>query len=183
MLISQYNLSVREIEENDFKSIIDYFLKADKNFLLSLGVDISKLPTEEEWLKLLSTEYQKSIENKNFYYVIWLMNNKAVGHSNINKLIFGEEAYMHLHMWHTDKRQKGFGVEFIKMSLPYFFVNFKLKRLYCEPYALNNAPNKTLRKSEFDFIEQYETIPGWLNFHQAVNKWCMDFKKYQLLFS
>jgi len=182
MLITQNNLSVREIRETDFESIVDYFLKADKDFLSGMGVDTCKLPKRKEWLKLLSDEYHQSTKNKKTFYVIWILSNEPVGHSNINKIIYGQEAYMHLHMWDTGKRQRGMGGEFLKMSLPYYFDNFKLKKLYCEPYVLNSAPNRRLKKSGFDFIEQYETIPGWLNFHQSVNKWCMGLKKFQLLY-
>jgi RimJ/RimL family protein N-acetyltransferase len=181
MSMTRNDLSVRETAENDLENIVDYFLNTDKGFLTGMGVDILKLPKRNEWLKLLSFEYQQSINNKKFFYVTWLLNNIAVGHSNINKIIFCEEAYMHIHMWDSSNRQKGIGPEFIKMSLPYYFDNFKLKRLYCEPYALNPAPNNALEKSGFKFIEQYETIPGWLNFHQPVNKWYMDLEKYQLL--
>lgn len=182
MLTPKNNLSVREIRETDFESIVDYFLKADKDFLSGMGVDACKLPQREEWLKILSDEYQQPIKNKKIFYVIWALSDEPVGHSNVNKIIYDHEAYMHLHLWHRGKRQKGMGGEFIKMSLPYYFDNFKLKKLYCEPYALNPAPNRTLNKSGFDFIEQYETVPGWLNFHQPVNKWCMDLKKYQLIY-
>lgn len=181
MLTSPDNLSVREILKTDFKNIIDYFLNADKHFLLSMGVDISKLPTREEWLQLFSDEYQEPFDNKKFYYVIWLFNEKPVGHSNINKIVFGQEAYMHLHLWETGDRRKGMGLEFVMMSIPYYFNYFKLKRLYCEPSASNTAPNKTLKKLGFEFIKQYDTIPGWINLYQTVNRWCMDFEKYQTL--
>ncbi len=180
--MSHSNLSVREIDENDFVSIVDYFLKADKDFLLGLGVDICKLPQREEWLKLLLHEYQQSIENKNFFYLIWQLDKKAIGHSNIDKIIFAERANMHLHMWRSEKRQQGLGFEFLKKCLPYYFDRFELKKLFCEPYALNQGPNATLKKLGFEFISKYETIPGWLNFHQPVNKWCMDFKKFRLLY-
>jgi hypothetical protein len=43
--------------------------------------------------------------------------------------------------------------------------------LYCEPYALNPAPNKTLEKLGFKFLKTYTTIPGWINFEQEVNLW------------
>jgi RimJ/RimL family protein N-acetyltransferase len=60
---------------------------------------------------------------------------------------------MHLHLWYPDKRIKGMGVQLVKKSLPYFFNNLHLKTLYCEPYALNPAPNKTLPKVGFEFVK------------------------------
>jgi hypothetical protein len=37
------NLSVREWKEADFENIVDYFLNSDKDFLVSMGIDTSKL--------------------------------------------------------------------------------------------------------------------------------------------
>jgi RimJ/RimL family protein N-acetyltransferase len=175
-------IAVRPIAESDFENIVDYFLKADKDFLAGMGVDTTKLPKREDWLKLLVNEYRQPLEKKQFFYVIWLQNNIPVGHSNINKIIFAKEAYMHLHMWGRDNRRKGAGLEFIKMSLPHYFSKFELQTLYCEPYALNPAPNKTLEKAGFEFIKTYDTTPGWINFHQSTNRWRMDLTKYKSLF-
>jgi RimJ/RimL family protein N-acetyltransferase len=182
MMTNQNKLSVREIETNDFQNIIDYFLNTDKNFLLAMGVDESKLPGRQEWVKLLLNEFELPVKKKKLYYTIWLLNDKPVGHSNINKIIFGEEAYMHLHMWHPEERQKGIGLAFMKLSLRFYFDSFKLKKLFCEPSAKNTPPNKTLEKLGFDFIEQLDIIPGWLNFFQTVNRWGMDLNKYKTLY-
>jgi RimJ/RimL family protein N-acetyltransferase len=48
----------------------------------------------------------------------------------------------------------------VKKSVPYFFEKLKLKVLYCEPYANNPAPNKTLFKIGSNFEKKYRTIPG-----------------------
>ena len=180
--MTQKNLSVRPMREADFEYIVDYFLNAGKDFLGHMGVDTAKLPEKKEWTGLLENELLQKTENKQLFYVIWLLDNKPVGHSNINKIIFSVEANLHLHVWKADNRKKGIGFELIKMSLPYYFDNFQLKNLYCEPYALNPAPNKVLQKLGFEFIKQYETTPGWINFHQPVNRWCMSYEKYQLLY-
>jgi RimJ/RimL family protein N-acetyltransferase len=89
---------------------------------------------------------------------------------------------MHLHMWRKDVRKNGHGLELMRMSIPYYFNEFKLKTLYCEPYALNEAPNKTLPKLGFDFVKRYDTIPGWISFHQPVNRWKLDEDKFRKLF-
>jgi RimJ/RimL family protein N-acetyltransferase len=177
-----FSLSAREANEDDYESIVDYFLKADPEFYKSMGVDPLKLPKREDWLKLLSDNHKKPVQDKTLFYVIWQADGTPLGHSNINKIVFGEEAYMHLHMWRREKRQKGMGLEFVKLSIPYYFTKFNLKKLYCEPYALNTAPNKTLKKIGFSFIEAYETTPGWISFHQPVKRWCMDSEQYRLLF-
>lgn len=176
------NLSVRPAEEKDYPNIVDYFLNGSEQFLNGMGVDHLKLPKRDVWLKALYDNHRKPIEERNIFYVIWLLDGEPIGHSNVNKIIFEEEAYLHLHMWRADKRQTGNGLELMKLSIPWYFNNFRLKKLYCEPYALNPAPNKTLPKLGFEFIKRYETIPGLISFQQPVNRWCLQFKHYQTMF-
>ena len=165
------NLSVREMQEKDIEPIIEYWHTSPKEFMIGMGVDLNKIPPREELEKMLHQQLSQPYEEKSSYCMIWEVDGEAVGHSNVNKIIFGEEAYMHLHLWKNDVRQKGLGTELVKMTVPYFFKNLNLKKLYCEPYALNPAPNKLLEKAGFHFISTYVTTPGWLNFEQQVNLW------------
>lgn len=87
---------------------------------------------------------------------------------------------MHLHLWNTNTRQKGIGTKLVKKSLPFFFNNLKLQTLYCEPYVLNIAPNKTLEKVGFKFDKKYITTPGSINFEQEVNRWFMSIELFRL---
>jgi RimJ/RimL family protein N-acetyltransferase len=164
-------LSVREIQSEDIERITNYWMNAEDAFLLGMGVDLSKMLKREQWIEMLSQQISQPYTEKKSYCTIWEVNGKAVGHSNVNKIIFGQEAYMHLHMWDSTIRSKGYGMQLVKLSLGYFFKNLKLKTIYCEPYALNPAPNKTLEKLGFRFVKEYITIPGMLNFEQPVNLW------------
>ena len=169
---------MRELQREDIPLIADYWLSADKAFLEGMGADIDKIPGREYWITMLSQQLEDSYSNKKSYATIWLAADLPIGHCNINKIVFGQEAYMHLHLWNASNRQKGSGTQLAKMSLPYFFEHFRLKILYCEPYALNPAPNKTLEKLGFTFIEEYVTTPGFLNFEQPVKRWAMSCDKY-----
>ena len=85
---------------------------------------------------------------------------------------------MHLHIWENGARKKGMGTALVKLGLPFFFKNLKLKKIYCEPYALNPAPNKVLEKAGFEFLKTYITTPGFLNFEQAVNLWQFTYERF-----
>lgn len=174
-------ISVKPANLEHYDQIVDYFLTANEKFLDGMGVDPKKLPTRESWLKILHENHPKESQEKTIYYVIWYLDDKAIGHSNINKIVFGEEAYMHLHMWSPDTRNRGLGFELIKQSIPFYFNEFKLKNLFCEPYALNSAPNETLKKLGFEFIKEYETVPGLICFLQPVNRWCLSASKFHHL--
>jgi RimJ/RimL family protein N-acetyltransferase len=171
-------LSVKEIQKSDIELIAQYWLNASPTFLKNMGVDTTKMPNKNEWETMLSKQLDQPMQEKQSYCIIWQVDNTPIGHSNVNKIVFGKEAYMHLHIWDSSIRKKGIGIALLKMTLPYFFMNLKLKKLYCEPFALNPAPNKTLEKIGFDFVKKYTTIPGWLNFEQEVNLWELSYDKF-----
>jgi len=175
-------LSVREIQETDIERITNYWLKSESSFLENMGVDLNKLPTKEQMTQMLLGQLTTPLDQKRSYCIIWELDNKPIGHSNTNPTTFGEEAFMHLHIWDAVSRKKGLGSELIKRTLPYFFNNLQLKRLYSEPYTLNPAPNRALEKAGFELEKEYTTIPGSLNFEQPVKRWVLTQEKFMLLY-
>ena len=157
----------------DIELVIDYFVNADTDFLRGMGADKDKLPSKTVWIQNLKNELEKPISDKEYYYLIWLIDNLPIGHSNINKIVYGKFAHMHLHMWNSPIRRKGLGLRFVELSIPYYFKKFKLEKLICEPYANNIGPNKLLKKAGFNFIKEYDTVPGIINIYQSVNRYEM----------
>jgi RimJ/RimL family protein N-acetyltransferase len=170
---------VREIKKSDVNFIVNYFHNSTPEFLIGMGADPKKLPEKVKWENLLFEEINKTLRDKKFYYIIWTIDKKPIGHSNINRIEFGKSAFMHLHLWNIDNRQKGSGEYFIKKTIPYYFENFELEELYCEPYAKNPAPNRILKKTGFELVKTYETTPGWINFRQLVKKWRLSKNKFE----
>lgn len=164
-------LTVREIQAADIPLITAYWLQPDPGFMKGIGVDLSKIPGEASLHQMLSQQLSLPYDEKPAYCIIWLINGVPAGHCNVNKIVFGEEASMHLHLWNRDARLRGNGAALVRMSLPYFFHNLQLKKIYSEPYAFNPAPNKTLEKAGFSFVKEYTTTPGSLNFEQPVFRW------------
>jgi RimJ/RimL family protein N-acetyltransferase len=174
-------LSVREMQISDIPFFMQYWYSADHAYLHGMGVDVNKMPAPEKLSEMLLTQLNNPIELKTSYCIIWQNNGQPVGHSNTNPTTFGEEAKMHLHLWSSTERKKGMGTELLKMTLPYYFENLKLKTLWCEPYALNMAPNKTLQKAGFKLIKEYITVPGFISFEQPVKQWKMSYEVFQEL--
>ena len=165
---------VREMQQHEAKLMIRYFLTADLAFLNGMGVDPKKLPSELEWAELLKADFARPIQQRQFYYLVWEADGVAIGHCNINKIVFGEAAYMHLHIWDAGQRRKGCATQLLRPSITRFFEAFQLDKLFCEPYALNPGPNQTLPKLGFHLVRTYETTPGWIAFHQPVNLWVLE---------
>lgn len=164
-------LSVREITAADVSPLINYWLSATDEYLAGMGAMRAKMPSRPEWEQIFADQLAAGYPDKKAYCIIWLVNGVAVGHSNVNKIVFGKEAYMHLHLWNAAQRSTGYGAQLVKLTIPYFFRNLQLETLYCEPYALNPAPNKTLPRAGFRLVNTYTTTPGFLNFEQQVNLW------------
>jgi RimJ/RimL family protein N-acetyltransferase len=166
--------NVREMKLSEAHFMINYFLEADHSFLSALGVDPAKLPQFDQWYNILKQDFGRSIDDRHFFYLVWELDGVPIGHSNINNIVYAKEAFMHLHIWNPIQRKTGHGTLFVRESIKIYFELFNLSQLFCQPYALNPAPNRTLRKVGFKYLKTYETTPGWINFPQPVNLWVLD---------
>jgi RimJ/RimL family protein N-acetyltransferase len=106
--------------------------------------------------------------------IIWLSDEQPIGFSTSDKIHYGEQANMHLHVTEAERRHQGIGVECVRRSVDIYFEKLKLKRLFCEPNAFSAAPNRTLQKAGFKYLKTHMTVPGPLNFHQAVTRWVIE---------
>ncbi len=168
------NTQVRELTLSDISLIADYWTQASPEHLLGMGADPAKLPPRDHFIEMLSGQLALPYDQKAALALIWLLDEVPVGHCNVNQIQFGDRANMHLHLWKPISRQRGLGTELVSKSIPVFFEKLALNTLYCEPYALNPAPNKTLSKVGFTFVKKYLTIPGSINFEQEVIQWKME---------
>ncbi len=153
---------------------IDYFHNAPDPYLRSLGVDRASLPTPAAWRSTYTADWALPMQERKGLALLWQLDGRAVGFSSSDRIVFGVEAYMHLHLLEADNRQKGLGSEFVKKSAEYYFRVLQLERLLCEPNAFNIAPNRTLQRAGFRYVLTHETQPGPINFFQATTRWVMD---------
>lgn len=174
-------LSVRPLQHSDIPLFLNYWFESDESFLTGMGLDVSKLPAKEQFQSMLEKLLATPIEQRMSYAIVWLKDGEPIGHSNTNPTTFGEEAKMHLHIWNAAERKSGLGTQLVKLTLPYYFNDLQLKTLWCEPYALNPAPHKTLEKVGFEIVKEYITTPGPFNFEQPVKQWRMTRERFDSL--
>jgi RimJ/RimL family protein N-acetyltransferase len=167
-------LSVREMKLSEVHLVIDYFHNSTPEYLDSMGVDPSRLLSREAWYAKLESEFALPLKQRQWFPVIWLQNGNPVGYSSCDRIEFGEKAIMHLHVTRPEFRRQGIGAESVRQSVEIYFESFRLKKLFCQPYALNVPPHRTLQKAGFKYVKTYMTVPGPINFHQAVTQWVMD---------
>ena len=171
-------LTVRELQESDIPHIIHYWTAATPEHLLAMGVDSSKVPATELMKSALLNQLSTRIELKAAYCLIGGLDGQPIGHCNTNPTQFGQEAYMHLHLWEGAQRGLGLGSQMVSGALPYFFEKLQLKQLYSQPYKYNPAPHRALERAGFLFDKDYVTIPGSINFEQPVRRWIMTRERF-----
>jgi ribosomal-protein-alanine N-acetyltransferase len=173
------SLSARELRRSDIDLVAEYWATATPEHLIGMGVDLAKMPTRTDYIDLLTSQLDLALQDRQSYCTIWELDEKPIGHCNVNRISFGDQAYMHLHLWEPRIRHQGLGVSLVRSSLALFFGELNLRNLFCEPYAKNPAPNRVLEKVGFEFVATYRTVPGPINFEQDVNRWHMSRARYE----
>jgi RimJ/RimL family protein N-acetyltransferase len=168
------DILVRAMSLDETDIVIDYFHSSTPEHLEMLGVDPTRLPSRGAWAERFRQLFQMPNEEKWGLYLTWLADGRVVGFSSCDKIVFGERANMHLHVTAPDRRQQGLGTPCVRQSVAIYFRELALKRLFCEPNAFNVGPNRTLQKAGFTYVKTHMTVPGPLNYHQAVTRWVIE---------
>jgi len=168
------NLDVREMTLDETGLVIDYFHSSTPEHLEMMGVDPTRLSSRLVWAARFKELYALPAAERPSFYVVWLLDGRPIGFSSCDKIVAGERANMHLHVTEPELRQSGIGSACVARSAALYIRTFELQRLFCEPNAFNVAPNRTLQKAGFKYLKTYKTVPGPLNYHQAVTRWVLE---------
>ncbi len=167
-------LGVREMELAEVGVIVDYFHSASPEHLGLLGVDPARLPAPEQWRRHYEMEYRLAYRERSTILVLWELDGSPFGFSTADKIRYGAQANMHLHIVDPELRRAGLGSECVRRTAAMYFQVLALERLFCEPNPLNVAPNRTLQRAGFTYVKTHMTVPGPLNHHQAVTRWVLE---------
>jgi RimJ/RimL family protein N-acetyltransferase len=168
------NLDVREMALDETDIVIDYFHSSTPEHLEMMGVDPSRLRERTAWRKHFEDLHAQPVPKRASFQVIWRLDDQPIGFSSCDKIVPGSRANMHLHVVVPELRQRGVGAACVRRTVDIYFRTFALKQLFCEPNAYNVAPNRTVQKAGFKYVKTYKTVPGPLNYHQAVTRWVIE---------
>ena len=130
--------------------IIEYFHNATPEFLHGLGVDPTKLPSREIWRAHYDRDFALPVEQRRSFLVLWTLDAAPIGFSTADKIVIGEQAFMHLHIFDSGRRgSRATAPRWCGRPRNSISTRCASEQLYCEPYALNVAPNRTLQKAGF----------------------------------
>jgi RimJ/RimL family protein N-acetyltransferase len=167
-------LSVREMPPEAVDLRIDYFHDATDEDLVVMGVERSLLPSRAAWRRSYAEDFARPLAERRGYAVLWELDGAPVGFSTVDRIELGEQAFMHLHVVDPARRRAGLGTEFVRLTVAHYFSVLDLRRIFCEPNAFNQAPNRTLARVGFSYLFTHETTPGPINFFQATTRWVLE---------
>lgn len=167
-------LTVAEMPPESVGLRIDYFHGATDEELVGMGVERALLPTPGEWRRTYAEDFARPLAQRRGYAVLWELDGVPVGFSSADRIVLGEQAFMHLHLTDPARRRSGLGTEFLRRTLDHYFSVLDLQRIFCEPNAFNQAPNRTLFRVGFAYLFTHECTPGPINFFQATTRWVLE---------
>jgi RimJ/RimL family protein N-acetyltransferase len=166
--------TVREMHLDEVGLVIEYFHGSTAEHLEMLGVDPTRLPDRDRWRARYERDYARPRPERETMLVLWELDGAPVGFSTSDRIAYGEQAFMHLHIVEAGHRRAGVGAAAVRASVELYFNELGLRRLFCEPNAFNTAPNRALQRAGFRYVKTHMTVPGPLNFHQTVTRWVIE---------
>lgn len=167
-------LSIRPLVEADIPSLVNYWFGHSDENLIRMGVDKSKLVSRTKFHESLKLICHLPSEETSSCCMIWLVNNEPVGHNALKDIVKNEIANIHLHMWNSENRKKGYGAKLFCMATLEFFKKFNLKTILCEPSFLNPAPNQMLNKIGFKKWKTYSGATSDLSLIGKLNSYIIS---------
>jgi len=170
-MLNNSALNVRSFELTDLIFIVDYWINASDKALEKMGADPKKIPSEKQLTRDLTELYNTPRTQRLTDYLIWLVDEVPIGFSSLKKIIPAQSGEMHLHMWNTDSRGKGYGAILFCQSALEFYQCFDLQKIKCEPSASNPAPNKMLQKIGFPLVKTHTAASSELSLVCKLNEY------------
>ena len=171
-------LKVEALKTRYIPDIINYWLNSDEDYIRNMGADPDRLPTEVEFKKKYLDEIITARSEKSSMLLVWKMDDKPIGHCNVNEIEYGRTANLHLHIWDAKNRKSGAGSYLLNDSIALFFINLKLQQIVCEPKASNPGPNKTLEKLGFTFVGSVRKASSSIASVEDLNTWVITRERF-----
>jgi RimJ/RimL family protein N-acetyltransferase len=165
----------RELRAEDIPLITGYWDSITPSDIQRMYIDVSKLPSKEEQAERLKTLLDTPPAERSADPLIWEVDEKAVGMTNLNNIVRGEEANIHLHVFDPQSRGKGIGRRLFIISVHKYLQRHQLKKVICEPAATNPDPNRLMQTLGIPVVRKYlNKTPSVICFEHEVNRYEID---------
>jgi hypothetical protein len=139
-------LTVRDLEERDVGTIVDYWHQSTPEYLKSIGVDVRKLTSPEETrARILSSLAGPPAQRARAYFVV-TGGGGMVGYTNLH-LPTPHEGYAHVHVLQPGVRMKAVARFLFPAILRLFFASFPIRKVIFQTSPENGNVNRMLARS------------------------------------
>jgi RimJ/RimL family protein N-acetyltransferase len=167
--------SNRELKVQDIPLIVGYWQSLAPDDITRMYIDAAKLHSSDEMEARLLKVLETPPAERQADPLLWEVNQKTVGFTNLNNIERGEQASIHLHMFNAQNRGKGYGRRLFMLSVQKYLRRHQLKKVICEPAATNAGPNGLMRALGFPIERTYLTkTPSAICFEHEVNRYEID---------
>ena len=166
-------LAVRPLAVEHVDGYVDYLTRVPKADAERMGLAVERLPSAANMRSDLEGMLATPVERVRTFMLAWCLNGKAIGHSSLKEIVPGDFGKIHLHLWRTDLRGKGFGPRLFCLAALDFYERFKLKRIICEPKADNPMPNRMLQKIGFPLVLTHVAASSELSVVCELNRYAI----------
>jgi len=145
-------LTVRPLAREDLDGYIAYFTRPTKVDAERMGLAVDRVPSAAHLRFDLEAMITTPVDQLRSFILAWCVDGETIGHSSLKAIVPGDVGSMHLHLWRSDLRGKGYGPRLFCLSALDFYQRFNLKRIICEPKADNPMANRMLKKIGFPLV-------------------------------
>jgi RimJ/RimL family protein N-acetyltransferase len=164
-------LTVRPFTSGDIAGYIAYVTQMPEADSERIGLAVDRLPPAEKMAADLAASLAEPIDQVRSFMLAWCVDGVVIGHSSLKDIVAGESGRMHLHMWRSDLRGKGYGPSLFCLAALDFYERFGVRSIICEPKADNPRPNRMLRKIGFPLLKTYVGASSEISVVCEVNRY------------
>ena len=157
-------LTVREMTAAETDLIVEYFLNSTPEHLEMLGVDPTRFPPAASWRERLRREAALPIEQRSAVLVIWLSDDQPIGFSTADKISFGEQANMHLHVIDLERRHQGIGADCVRRSVDLYFETIEAEAAFLRTARVQRGAQSHAAEGRFQVSQDAYDRAGAVQF-------------------
>lgn len=175
-------ISIRPSNFEDKEYIYQYWKNLSVQDIERMGVNGDAIEGFLKQMELRKPKPEPIDKEKTAQTTIWEVNKKPIGFSVLKDFEFGKTGSMHLHMWSSEHRGKGYGpILFCKTALENYR-RFQLSKIICEPKKDNKMPNNMLNKIGYTLEKTYFGGSSALSAETTLNSYyiCPEISKKYL---
>lgn len=147
-MIQPHAVTITDITEQEVPTIMNYWFHSPPGFVEGMGVDFSRMPTEDQMRQMLLEKIRndRDLPKTKMGVVIVRYEGKSVGMHTLFPIVEGDHAVFHAHNWTPELRGKGIGMISYPLACRKFIERFDLKRFVFKTPLQNTAAIRVKEK-------------------------------------